>query len=143
MWDFPDNPDINKVTSSIYEKGGIVAAVCHGPSALTSIKLSDGSYLIEGKRINSFTNEEEKEVKKDDIVPFLLESRLKERGAIFEAGKKWQDKVVVDGRIITGQNPQSASSLGEAIVKTYHQIEISSEGRERDEGDSLHWVVQT
>lgn len=142
MWDFPDNPDINNVTSSIYENGGIVAAVCHGPSALTSVKLSDGTYLVEGRKINSFTNEEEKEAKKDDVVPFLLESRLRERGALFEAGSPWENKVVIDGRIITGQNPQSASSLGEAIVKVFDQIE-TTQGRQTDEGDSLHWVVQT
>lgn len=142
MWDFPDNIDVNKVTAAIYENGGIVAAVCHGPSALTDVKLSDGSYLIEGKKINSFTNEEEKEVEKDDIVPFLLETRLKERGAVFEKGEKWENKVVVDGRIITGQNPQSAASLGEAIVRIANQTEFS-QGRQSDEDDSLHWVVQT
>lgn len=142
MWDFPGNVDINKVTSEIYENGGIVAAVCHGPSALTDVKLSDGSYLVEGKRINSFTNAEEKEVEKDDIVPFLLETRLKERGAIFVEGEKWENKVVVDGRIITGQNPQSAASLGEAIVRVANQIELSQSGKS-DEDDSLHWVVQT
>ena len=142
MWDFPDNPDIQKITRTIYENEGIVAAVCHGPAALTSIKLSDERYLVEGKRINSFTNEEEKEAEKEEIVPFLLESRLRERGALFESGGKWENKVVVDGRIITGQNPQSASALGEAIVKTYNRLE-AGEGRKRDEGDSLHWVVQT
>lgn len=123
MWDFPDNDDIERVTSNIYENGGIVAAVCHGPSALTSIKLSDGRYLIEGKNINSFTDAEEREVKKDSIVPFLLESRLRERGANFQGAGNWQNKVVVDGRLITGQNPQSASSLGKAIVDAFAGIE--------------------
>lgn len=142
MWDFPDNKDVNHITAAIYENGGIVAAVCHGPSALTSVKLSDGNYLIEGKKVNSFTDDEEREVEKDDIVPFLLETRLRERGAIFEKGEKWENKVVVDGRLITGQNPQSAASLGEAIVRVANQLDLS-QGRQSDEGDSLHWVVQT
>jgi putative intracellular protease/amidase len=125
MWDFPDNADIQEVTSSIYENGGIVSAVCHGPSALTTIKLSDGKYLIEGKEVNSFTNEEEKEVKKDSIVPFLLESQLRERGGKFQGAGKWQNKVVIADRLITGQNPQSASSLGQAIVSTFSKIQDS------------------
>lgn len=141
MWDFPDNPNIDEITRSIYEKGGIVAAVCHGPSALTSVKLSNGEYLISGKKINSFTNEEERSVKKDHIVPFLLESRLKERGALFEGGANFTETVVKDERLITGQNPQSASALGKAIVKEWNQLELSK-GRQSDT-DSLHWVVQT
>lgn len=137
MWDFPDNEEIERVTSSIYDKGGIVAAVCHGPSALTSVKLSDGKYLVDGKEINSFTDDEEREVGKDKIVPFLLESRLRERGGNFLAGKNWANQVVVSDRLITGQNPQSASSLGKAIVQLYTRIEgpgsSSARGQERIE----------
>lgn len=125
MWDFPDNTEIEEVTAKIYERGGIVSAVCHGPSALTSVKLSNGQYLVDGKTINSFTNEEEKEVGKDKIVPFLLESRLRERGAKFKGANNWEDKVVVSDRLITGQNPQSAFSLGNAIVETFKRIEGS------------------
>lgn len=141
MWDFPDNPNIDEITRSIYEKGGIVAAVCHGPSALTSVKLTDGEYLIKDKKINSFTDEEERAVGKENVVPFLLETRLRERGAIFEGGSNFSEKVVTDDRLITGQNPQSASALGREIVKKWNQIELSS-GRQSDT-DSLHWVVQT
>lgn len=122
MWDFPDNEDINRVTAEIFENGGIVAAVCHGPAALTGVKLSDGKYLIDGKEINSFTDAEEREVEKDKIVPFLLETRLRERGGIFKRGNNWANQVVVSDRLITGQNPQSAASLGEAIVSTYERI---------------------
>lgn len=128
MWDFPENADIERVTASIYENGGIVGAVCHGPSALTSVKLSDGKYLVEGKDVNSFTNAEEVEVKKDKIVPFMLETRLRERGANFQSAKNWGDKVVVSDRLITGQNPQSASSLGKAIVKAFDDIEDAEPG---------------
>ena len=137
MWDFPDNADIERVTSEIYENGGIVSAVCHGPSALTSVKLSDGKYLVDGKRINSFTDSEEREVGKDKIVPFLLESRLRERGAQFESARNWGDKVVVHDRLITGQNPQSASSLGKMIVRTFEDLNsIQSRGSELRSDDS-------
>jgi len=117
MWDFADNKELADIASKIYENGGIVAAVCHGPAGLVNIKLNNGKYLVDGKKINAFTNEEESEVKLTNVVPFLLEDKLKERGAKFEKSGLWQNHVVADQRVITGQNPQSAKSVGEAIVK--------------------------
>lgn len=117
MWDFADNKQLADIASKIYENGGIVAAVCHGPAGLVNIKLNNGKYLVDGKKINAFTNEEESEVKLTNVVPFLLEDKLKERGAKFEKSGLWQNHVVTDQRVITGQNPQSAKSVGEAIVK--------------------------
>jgi putative intracellular protease/amidase len=122
MWDFPQDKDLIRITAAIYENGGIVAAVCHGPSALINVKLSNGKYLIEGKDINSFTNAEEEETGLSKVVPFLLESKLKERGALFHEGKNWGNKVVVCERLITGQNPQSALSLGQKIVEVAEKI---------------------
>jgi putative intracellular protease/amidase len=117
MWDFADNTELANIASKIYENGGIVSAVCHGPAGLVNIKLNNGKYLVDGKKINAFTNEEEAEVKLTDVVPFLLEDRLKERGAKFEKSGLWQNHVVSDQRVITGQNPQSAKSVGETILK--------------------------
>lgn len=117
MWDFADNTELASIASVIYENGGIVAGVCHGPAGLVNIKLNNGKYLVDGKKINSFTNEEESEVKLTNVVPFLLEDQLKERGAKFEKSGLWQVHVVNDQRVITGQNPQSAKSVGEEIVK--------------------------
>ncbi|UYL07844.1 type 1 glutamine amidotransferase domain-containing protein [Bdellovibrio sp. SKB1291214] len=117
MWDFPNNKDISRVAAAIYENDGIVSAVCHGPAALVDIKLSNGEYLIKGKRVNGFTNAEESEVGLTKVVPFLLASKLQERGANYEGGKNWEDKVVVDGRLVTGQNPQSAHSVGRKVVE--------------------------
>ncbi|MDP9954540.1 putative intracellular protease/amidase [Epilithonimonas hungarica] len=121
MWDFPDNTELQNIARKIYENNGIISAVCHGPSALVNLKLSNGKYLVEGKKVNAFTNEEETAVKLENIVPFLLEDQLKERGAIFEKSGLWQDHVVADGRLITGQNPQSAKSVGEEILKGLKQ----------------------
>ncbi|GEN70522.1 dihydroxyacetone kinase [Chryseobacterium lathyri] len=117
MWDFADNTELAGIASKIYENGGIVSAVCHGPAGLVNIKLSNGKYLVDGKKINAFTNEEEAEVKLTNVVPFLLEEKLKERGAKFEKSGLWQNHVVTNQRVITGQNPQSAKSVGEAILK--------------------------
>ena len=117
MWDFADSAAIDKVTREIYERGGIVSAVCHGPAALVNVKLSDGGYLVAGKNLTSFTNGEEEAVQATDIVPFLLETALKEHGAIHHAAANWANHVVEDGRLVTGQNPASAAGVGNAVVK--------------------------
>ena len=116
MWDFADNAEISKIATKIYENNGVVGAVCHGPAGLVNIKLSNGKYLVDGKKVNAFTNEEEIAVKLEKVVPFALESKLIERGAKFEKSGLWQQHVTVDQRLVTGQNPQSAKGVGEAIL---------------------------
>lgn len=115
MWDFPESAAVQRVTREIYEVGGVVSAVCHGPAALVNVTLSDGAYLVAGKHLAAFTNDEEEDVKATDIVPFLLATALTEHGAIHQPGPNWTANVVVDGRLVTGQNPQSAAGVGEAI----------------------------
>ena len=117
MWDFANSEALAKIAQQIYEKGGVVAAVCHGSSGLVNIKLSNGKYLVSGKTLSPFTNEEEEAVKLTQVVPYSLEDKLKERGATIDKAGMWQDKVSVDNRVITGQNPQSAKSVGKAILK--------------------------
>ncbi len=117
MWDFPDSAAIDKVTREIYERGGVVSAVCHGPAALVNVKLSDGKFLVDGKNLTAFTNGEEEAVQATDIVPFLLESKLIEHGAKHHAAANWSNHVEVDGRLVTGQNPASAAAVGAAVVK--------------------------
>ena len=115
MWDFPDSAAAQKAIREIDAAGGIVSAVCHGPAALVNARRADGSLLIAGKRVAAFTNGEEEEVQSTHVVPFLLASRLIERGAQHQNTPNWNNTVVVDGRLITGQNPQSAASLGEVL----------------------------
>lgn len=122
MWDFPDDEELQRITKDIYESNGIVAAVCHGVSALVNVKLSDDTYLVDGKEVSAFTNSEEKEVGKEDVVPFLLETKLRERGAKFLSAGNWQKEVVLCDRLITGQNPQSASSLAETIIDQFNKL---------------------
>lgn len=117
MWDFPNNARLAAVTAAIHEQGGVVAAVCHGPAALVNVKGSDGRYLVAGKKLATFTNEEERAMKLDSVVPFLLETALRERGAEIQLGPNWQENVVVDARLITGQNPQSAAKLGAEVAR--------------------------
>lgn len=122
MWDFVDNAPIAKIAAAIYEDGGAVSAVCHGPAGLVNIKLSNGKYLVAGKKVNAFTNEEERAIKLEHVVPFLLEDKLIERGAIFEKSGLWQKHVTIDERLITGQNPASATGVGIALLKQIEKI---------------------
>ncbi len=117
MWDFPDNKDINRISAAIYQKNGIVSAVCHGNAALINIKLADGSLLIKNKRVSAFSNEEEANLGTTDVIPFSLQDKLIERGAFYVAGKAWQENVVVADRLITGQNPASAKKVAQAIIE--------------------------
>lgn len=116
MWDFPQSPDLARLAVEIYEQGGVVSAVCHGPAGLVNLRLSDGSYLVDGKRVASFTNEEEDSLGLVDIMPFLLEDRLKERGALHTKAPNYVCHTEQDGRLITGQNPASAAPLAELVV---------------------------
>jgi putative intracellular protease/amidase len=116
MWDFPDNEAIARIASAIYEQGGVVGAVCHGPAGLVNLKLSNQEYLVAGKTVSCFTNEEESAVELDQVVPFLLESKLIERGATVEKAPNFQEKVIVSDRLVTGQNPASASGVAKEMV---------------------------
>lgn len=117
MWDFPENTALSRAAASIYERGGVVAAVCHGPAALVNIGLSDGTFLVSGKRLTSFTNAEEEAAGLTAVMPFLLETRLRERGARFEGAANFSAHVVVSGRLVTGQNPASAAGVGKAMAE--------------------------
>jgi putative intracellular protease/amidase len=116
MWDLPDDADLAALTASIYEHGGVVGAVCHGPAALVNVKRSNGEYLVKDMYVAAFTNDEEREVGLESVVPFMLADRLVERGAHHDSAPNWQIKVCVSGRLVTGQNPASATRVGDAML---------------------------
>lgn len=122
MWDLADNTEIAAIATKIYENNGVISAVCHGPAGLVNIKLNNGKYLVDGKKVNAFTNEEETAVKLEKVVPFPLETQLIARGAKFEKSGLWQQHVAIDDRLITGQNPQSAHAVGEAVAKELQRV---------------------
>lgn len=117
MYDFPDNPDVARIVSDLLGRG-VVGAVCHGPAALLGVKLADGKPLVAGRRMTAFTNEEELFLMKDarTRLGFLLEERAVGQGARFVAGPMYLDNTVVDGRLVTGQNPWSTWSVAEAMI---------------------------
>lgn len=117
MWDFRGNEDVQKLIKELYENDGAVAAVCHGPAALVDVKLSNGEPLVKGKKVAGFTNAEEKKVELETVVPFMLESMLRENGAEFVEGGLFEENVQVDQRLVTGQNPASAKKVGSELAK--------------------------
>lgn len=115
MVDMPEDAELKKAIASTYERNGVVGAVCHGPVSLLNVKLSDGSYLVNGKHVASFTNEEEENYAKTD-VPFYLQTALTNQGAIFHAATAWSANSIADGNIVTGQNPASAKGVAEKMI---------------------------
>ncbi|MDX1890260.1 type 1 glutamine amidotransferase domain-containing protein [Mycolicibacterium sp. 050158] len=121
MVDITGNPEVQSVVIDAWNAGMIVSAVCHGPSAFLGVTLDDGSPLVRGRKLTSFSTAEEDGYAQDD-VPFDLEAALREEGALYEATEPWHSKLVVDGRLITGQNPQSGTVVGEALVDALKRI---------------------
>lgn len=115
MVDIAYDPDVKRAVIRAWSAERIVAAVCHGPSAFLGVTLENGAPLVRGRRLTSFSQAEEDNYAKED-VPFSLEGALREAGANYEATTPWHSKVMVDGRLMTGQNPQSAAALARLIV---------------------------
>lgn len=117
MFDLPENEKLQALIRELYEANKIVAAVCHGPAGLVGVTLSDGTPLVAGKAVTSFTDEEERATTLDRFMPFLLETRLRELGAKFVAEPNWSNHIQVAGHLITGQNPQSTISVAKEVIK--------------------------
>jgi len=118
MWDFREDRNVQRLAAEILDRGGVVAAVCHGPAALVDVRVSSGEFLVARKRVTGFSNDEEEAAKLTKVVPFLLESRLIERGGRYEkAIGLWKEHVVTDGRLVTGQNPASAAGVGREVAR--------------------------
>lgn len=116
MVDITGNPEVQATVINAWNAGMIVSAVCHGPAAFLGVTLDDGSPLIRGRKLTAFSDAEE-DGYADKDVPFDLEAALREEGALYEAADPWQPNLVVDGRLITGQNPQSATLVGKALAE--------------------------
>jgi putative intracellular protease/amidase len=116
MWDLADNPDSIALIESFYNSGKPVAAVCHSPGVLHRV-MYQGEPLVKGKRVTGFTNGEEAAVNLTHVVPFLVEDELKRIGGIYEKAADWAPFAVVDGRIVTGQNPASSTAAAKALIE--------------------------
>lgn len=117
MFDFPGSQGLQRLTREIYERGGVVGAVCHGYCGLLDTRLSDGSHLVAGRSITGFSWREEVLAGVAKLVPYNVEERMKERGARYsKALLPFVSNVVVDGRLVTGQNPGSAKDTAAEVA---------------------------
>ncbi|TDR93968.1 type 1 glutamine amidotransferase domain-containing protein [Enterovirga rhinocerotis] len=116
MWDLAEDETSIRLIESFVAAGKTIALVCHAPGVLHRVRNADGTPFVEGRRVTGFTNSEEKAVGLEEVVPFLVEDELVSLGAIFSKVKDWGVQTVVDGRLITGQNPGSSADAAEALV---------------------------
>ena len=119
MDDFATDPTITMATEHFLQSGKTLSAVCHGPAAFVNALTASGEPAVKGRRLTAFSDEEERLVGLDTRMPFLLESRLREQGATYSGSAPFQPHVVVDGNLITGQNPPSSIPVAEAVI---HQL---------------------
>jgi len=115
MWDLVDNPDSIALIESFYNSGKPVAAVCHSPAVFHRV-MYNGVPLVKGKRVTGFTNGEEAAVQLTKVVPFLVEDELKRIGGLYEKAADWESFAVVDGRLVTGQNPASSTAAARELM---------------------------
>jgi putative intracellular protease/amidase len=116
MWDLAESTESIALLESFYNSGKPVALVCHSPGVLRHVKYL-GSPIVKGKRVTGFTNGEEAEMRLTEVVPFLVEDELMRLGGTFEKLANWQSFAVVDGRLITGQNPASSTTAAYALLQ--------------------------
>lgn len=119
MFDLPNNIAVQNTIKTMHQSDKIIAAVCHGPAALINVKLDNGDWLVNHANVSAFTNEEELFLIPDakKIFPFLLQDKLIQRGAKFNAGKTYLEQISINDNLITGQNPWSVWSMSEEIIK--------------------------
>jgi putative intracellular protease/amidase len=121
MWDLPQDAAVARAVGSAFDAGKVVASVCHGAAGLVGAKKKDGTPVVAGLRVNSFTDAEEEAAGLMGVVPFALESRLRELGGKFEGGPNWgafavQSSTDNGGQLITGQNPASSERVAELVL---------------------------
>ena len=113
MWDFPENAELGQILVQAASQSKVIGAVCHGVAGLLS---ADVSAALGGKAVSGFSNEEEAAVGLSDVVPFLLETKLRDAGFNYRSGEEFSPHVVTDGRLVTGQNPASSQDTADAMV---------------------------
>lgn len=121
MWDFSQTPEVGHVVAAAYENNAVIGAVCHGVAGLTNALLPSGEPLITKRQINGFTDAEEEAAQLSKVVPYSLESALKERGCKFDSGENFKEFAIKDGRLVTGQNPASSAKVATLMIQALHE----------------------
>jgi putative intracellular protease/amidase len=116
MWDLADNSILKRLLEGFNKENKPIGAVCHGVAGLLSLHNDKGEFLIKDKQLTGFSNTEEESTGLTAVIPFLLESELHSKGATYSKGPAYTSHVVVDGTIITGQNPSSAAEVAKKML---------------------------
>lgn len=116
LWDLAEDPASRALIEAVYAAGKPVAAVCHAAAVFRHARGQDGRPLVSGRRVTAFSNTEEAAVQLTDVVPFLVEDMLRANGAEYSRAADWQEHVVTDGRLVTGQNPASSEATARALL---------------------------
>ena len=117
LWDLVEDEDSITLIETMFSAGKPVAAVCHGPGVFRRTRLPDGAPLVRGKSVTGFSNSEEDIAGLTDLVPFLIEDELRRLGGEYSKADDWQEHTVVDGNLVTGQNPASSRAVADAVLK--------------------------
>ncbi|MGV8918855.1 MAG: type 1 glutamine amidotransferase domain-containing protein [Pseudomonas sp.] len=117
LWDLTESHTSIALIEAFERAGKPTGFVCHAPGVLSHVKAADGQPLVKGRRVTGFTNTEEAAVELTDVVPFLVEDTLLSLGAQYEKAADWQSFVIVDGRLVTGQNPASSQGVATALLE--------------------------
>ncbi|MGB6102604.1 MAG: type 1 glutamine amidotransferase domain-containing protein [Pusillimonas sp.] len=117
LWDLAEHKDSIALLEAFERAGKPMGLVCHGPAALRYVQAEDGASVIEGRSVTGFSNSEEAAVGLTDVVPFSIEDEFRRLGGIYEKGADWDSYVVIDGRLITGQNPASSEASAKALLR--------------------------
>ncbi|QRY84035.1 type 1 glutamine amidotransferase domain-containing protein [Tsukamurella tyrosinosolvens] len=117
MYDFPDSDGLQRLSREIFERGGVVSSVCHGYCGLLNTRLSNGDYLVAGRKVTGFAWQEEVLARVDKLVPYNAEEEMTKRGALYEKAKlPFVSYAISDGNLVTGQNPGSAKATARKVV---------------------------
>lgn len=127
LWDLAEDKDSQTLIASFYASNKPVAAVCHAPGVFKGVKNPEGQPVVQGKRVTGFSNSEEAAVGLTEVVPFLVEDMLKNKGGDYSKGADWGSYVVEDGHLITGQNPASSEATADALLRGLNQEAKPSE----------------
>jgi len=127
MWDLNKDPDSIRLVETFFRMGKPVAAVCHAPAVLLNAKGPNGEPLVKGKQVTGFTNTEEDAVGLTNVVPFLLEDELKNKGGEYSKKEDWQPYAIVDGMLLTGQNPASSEEVAKNLLNVLKESKVEQD----------------
>ena len=122
LWDLAEDTDSMELIESMNRTGKVVAAVCHAPAVFRHVKAADGQPLVKGRQVTGFSNSEEDAAGLSDVVPFLVQNMLVEKGGQYSNAADWQPHVVTDGKLVTGQNPASSAAAAQAVLDQFKAL---------------------